>query len=728
MAVNLSPVGGVAAQFFDNAGNVLTGGKLYTYAAGTTTPQTTYTTSAGNIAWSNPIILDAAGRVSGSGEIWLSDGTQYKFILRDTNDVLIATYDNVIGINSNFVNFINEQEIQTATAGQTVFNLTTTTYSPGTNSLSVFVDGVNQYGPGAQYAYFETDSDTVTFVNGLHVGALVKFTTSQLNSSASGDASQISFTGFKGQTGNVQDLADNDGSDWIGFEQTGTGAIAISAQDKMREWVSVKDFGAVGNGVADDTAEILNAIAYAKTAKCDLYIPSGIYILTGSNSLEIDVGLMSFIGQGDVTFDCTGMTAAYAMQVYNSINTYPDGQLITPKNQVSGFKLLGDNTLDGLLIAHPTYVHNHQILIEGCVFEYFNNNVTLGSNAWRVMFNRCNFQGGPLGSSTNLLFLSGAVNAGESMCFLHCQFVGSSIEIDYPAQIMFYSSSLLVCPLISNASSVFCQFFGGNIENPGSHLDESYIDIQGQTSWFGIHGTGIVMNTFAGQSFTKALFVVKEASSTLALFGVLLPETPYYTASTLDTYSYSSGAGRVISYGGMYFPLGGAGKPNLSAGLSNCIYNYGFELGNTNGWVVTPYGTGGATAVASTTAKDHGVYGLLATAVSGGGVNITQTMSCVAGQLVRANCNARVASSTTATVGFVQVAYTTDNGTVVATYGQAILSTDTSWGTFGGVSGAGSAVNPVPPGATKVTFTLNVQPGSGGTNVIYFDDAVLNVT
>ena len=37
MAVFLSPVGGVAAQFFTNTGAVLTGGKLYSYAAGTTT-------------------------------------------------------------------------------------------------------------------------------------------------------------------------------------------------------------------------------------------------------------------------------------------------------------------------------------------------------------------------------------------------------------------------------------------------------------------------------------------------------------------------------------------------------------------------------------------------------------------------------------------------------------------------------------------------------------------
>jgi hypothetical protein len=96
MAVFLSPVGGVAAQFFTNTGAVLTGGKLYTYAAGTTTPQVTYTTSSGNVARTNPVVLDAAGRVPGSGEIWILP-VSYKFVLKDSNDVLIATYDNVFG-------------------------------------------------------------------------------------------------------------------------------------------------------------------------------------------------------------------------------------------------------------------------------------------------------------------------------------------------------------------------------------------------------------------------------------------------------------------------------------------------------------------------------------------------------------------------------------------------------------------------------------------------------
>lgn len=278
MSVTLSPVGGVAAQFFSNDGVPLAGGLIYTYLAGTNTPAATYTSTAGSIAHSNPIVLDSAGRVP-SGEIWLDDAVVYKFVLKDASNVLIATYDNITGINSNFVNYINQQEIQTATAGQTVFTLTTMTYLPGTNSLSVFVDGVNQYGPSAQYAYVETNSTTVTFASGLHVGALVKFTTSQQQNAGVIDASQVSFTGFKSQTGNVENLADDDGSDWIGFLQSGTGAVAESAQDKMRQIVSVLDFGADPTGATDSTTAIQTAIN-SLASQSTLVINPGIYKIT----------------------------------------------------------------------------------------------------------------------------------------------------------------------------------------------------------------------------------------------------------------------------------------------------------------------------------------------------------------------------------------------------------------------------------------------------------------
>lgn len=97
MTVNLSLLGGAAAQFFDSNGNPLTGGKIYTYEAGTTTPLASYTTSAGNVAHTNPIVLDSAGRVPSGGEIWLTQTEAYKFVIETATSVLIGTYDNIYG-------------------------------------------------------------------------------------------------------------------------------------------------------------------------------------------------------------------------------------------------------------------------------------------------------------------------------------------------------------------------------------------------------------------------------------------------------------------------------------------------------------------------------------------------------------------------------------------------------------------------------------------------------
>ena len=95
MAVNLSPIGN-GFQFFDNNGAPLNAGKIYTYQAGSSTPLSTYTDNAGLTANTNPIILGTSGRPP--NEIWLTDGVFYKFILKDSSDVTIQTYDNLYGI------------------------------------------------------------------------------------------------------------------------------------------------------------------------------------------------------------------------------------------------------------------------------------------------------------------------------------------------------------------------------------------------------------------------------------------------------------------------------------------------------------------------------------------------------------------------------------------------------------------------------------------------------
>lgn len=96
--VNLSLFAGAGAQFFDNNGDPLSGGLIYTYQAGTTTPLATYTNSGGTVAHANPIVLDSAGRVP-TGEIWTVAGSIYKFVLKTSADVTVGTYDNISGLN-----------------------------------------------------------------------------------------------------------------------------------------------------------------------------------------------------------------------------------------------------------------------------------------------------------------------------------------------------------------------------------------------------------------------------------------------------------------------------------------------------------------------------------------------------------------------------------------------------------------------------------------------------
>jgi hypothetical protein len=111
-------------QFFDLNGAPLSGGLLYTYAAGTTTPLATYTDSTGNIANTNPIVLDSRGEAN----VWL-EGAIYKFALYTSVGVLIWTVDNING--STF-------------ASNATGDGTTTAFSVVNGFTAIYINGVYQ--------------------------------------------------------------------------------------------------------------------------------------------------------------------------------------------------------------------------------------------------------------------------------------------------------------------------------------------------------------------------------------------------------------------------------------------------------------------------------------------------------------------------------------------------------------------------------------------------------
>jgi hypothetical protein len=78
-------------QIIDTSGNPLAAGKVYTYIAGTTTNQATYTDSTRGTPNANPVVLDSAGRAN----IWLDESLSYRIDVKTSADVLVYTVDNI---------------------------------------------------------------------------------------------------------------------------------------------------------------------------------------------------------------------------------------------------------------------------------------------------------------------------------------------------------------------------------------------------------------------------------------------------------------------------------------------------------------------------------------------------------------------------------------------------------------------------------------------------------
>lgn len=211
-------------QFFDANGNPLAGGKLYSYAAGTTTPLATYTDAGGGTANSNPVVMDARGEAN----VWFGS-SQYKLKLTDADNVEIWTVDNLNGA----------------------------------------------------------------------------------------DAATLAV------------LAASSGSSLIGYIQGGSGSVARTVQARLRDFVTVEDYGAVGDGSTDDTAAIqaaINGLTSGQTLVFDRnYKVNGSLTLTSKTRVRLT-------GKGKVFLS----GAASSSYIFQLVGTCDDVE-------IDHLTLVGDN-------------------------------------------------------------------------------------------------------------------------------------------------------------------------------------------------------------------------------------------------------------------------------------------------------------------------------------------------------------------------------------------------
>ena len=280
---NLSPP--PKLQFFDANGVPLAGGKLYSYAAGTTTPLATYTSAAETTFNTNPIILNSRGEV----EVWLGSPL-YKFKLTTAANVEIWTVDNITSL----------------------------------SGIQVAIDA-------SLKAYYAATA----------------------------------------------------GSSRVGFIQAGAGADARTAEAKMRESVSVKDFGAIGNGVAIDGPAIQEAIDSLAATGGSVYVPPGTYLISSPLRPRANVTLWS-----DLYTATIKQAAGANLTILLDFSTYSANNSAVLGLVIDGNR--ANNNNDIAVQRHVFWLYDtNYVTIDNCEIKEFNGTAVTGRNCFEPRITNC---------------------------------------------------------------------------------------------------------------------------------------------------------------------------------------------------------------------------------------------------------------------------------------------------------------------------------------------------
>lgn len=294
------------------------------------------------------------------------------------------------------------EQVITASAGQTVF-VSTNAYTPGTNNIFVYRNGLKLIS-GTDFT--ETNSNTVTLTQGADAG------------------DQIVLDVGTTVAGNFQ--AAN-----VAFKQDATGAVSTNVAAKLSEIVSVKDFGAVGDGITDDTEEIQAAISFAQTQNgTEVFIPKGTYKISSPISITSPVSVVGVIG---ATIIAPNFATGSAFQIVPPSGwPYDSGVTIANLNfkasvvRVSGAYLSSSNGyyvtvtrcqfLDGYNGIHLTGPAATGFYVKDCIFANNTNDNILIDAATGLQ--------GPVDVVLQDLWIHGNGPTGQSVSGVHIKSAG----------------------------------------------------------------------------------------------------------------------------------------------------------------------------------------------------------------------------------------------------------------------------------------------------------------
>ena len=191
-------------------------------------------------------------------------------------------------------------------------------------------------------------------------------------------------------------IASSSGAGAVGYLPAGTGAVASEVQSKLRESVSVKDFGAIGDGVTDDTSAINAAIAAATT----IYFPSGTYVYDVSSLPSVSVRLIGS-GMGRTILKWKGASASTNLIGLSGLVNLHVEHLTIDSNRQNQTDSTGYYGAVGGTISDGSEVSFYRTEFKnGRISDVYLTGPTGINEFATVEFDRCKFSDGLVGNVT----------------------------------------------------------------------------------------------------------------------------------------------------------------------------------------------------------------------------------------------------------------------------------------------------------------------------------------
>ncbi|CAB4139230.1 Pectate lyase superfamily protein [uncultured Caudovirales phage] len=569
----------------------------------------------------------------------------------------------------------------------------------------------------------DTNGSSLTYVapylivslNGLELRPVVDYTATSglsvvLTSAATaGDELQIqAFAGFN--VANIQSAN-------VSFQQSGAGSTVRSIDAKLKEIVSVKDFGAVGDGVTDDTAAIQAAINQG--GKICL-IDNATHKV--SAVLNIDISLTSLIGNGSVIDGSSSSTGV--LNVYSSASYGAQRLERNWTHWIEGVSFKGTKTpgFQLVTVGHPTYLNNSEITFRNCSFRNAGRLVQFISNAWRVNFDHCGFES----PEDNYLHFDSGANAAEVMRFTHCWFVDGTTAYIFLREGQWFFTH---CSFIGGGTGGIQVLGSAHVVLRDCNL-ECQPDVANQRVLEGYNSSHIVVDGCIfgnnGSAANQAPFLIQDScslkviNSTLPLYGTDLRGE---TGGDLRRALVAGGSPYVSCQNNYVKGTGIPGRTDWAvfSHLNNILANGGGETASTTGWSPSAYGTAGSTFTSVTTAPRIGSRHFLVDCVANGGIAVTQTISGASQYIGRTAVFGMWAKAIggSGAVDFPTIKCLNTSGVVISSFAIPVNATDTSYTWVGGFL-------VVPSGTDRIQFEIGGQQ-QAGAHQLHYDDIIVNV-